>query len=92
MVQRGSHEVLAAAKHLSGAAVRKQKCLRRRFTRLTLRQAQRSVVLRRAAPNAQSRLLSHLTIDEARNAPGIDLFTSVAVVDAVLLDHRRPPV
>jgi hypothetical protein len=39
--------------------------------------------------SARPRLLSHLTIDEARNEPGIDRFTSVAVIDAVLLDHRR---
>jgi hypothetical protein len=60
-----------------------------RSSRLALRQTRHSVVLRHAAPNARSRLLSHLTIDEASNEPGIDLFTSVAVVDAVVLDHRR---
>src|SRR5580693_6507676 len=42
--------------------------------------------------SARPRLLSHLTIDQARNEPGIDRFTSVAVVDAVLLDHRRLPI
>lgn len=42
--------------------------------------------------SAHPRLLSHLTIDEARNEPGIDRFASVAVIDAVLLDHRRLPI
>jgi hypothetical protein len=41
---------------------------------------------------ARSRLLSHLASDEARNEPGIDLSTSVAVVDAILLDSRLLPV
>ena len=30
--------------------------------------------------------------DEALNEPGIDLLTSVAVVDAILLDYRPLPV
>ena len=41
--------------------------------------------------SARPKLLSYLTIDQARNEPGIDRLTSVAVVDAVLLDHRRLP-
>lgn len=40
----------------------------------------------------QSRLLSHLAIDGVRDDPGINLFTTVAVVDAVFLDHGRLPV
>lgn len=39
-----------------------------------------------------SRLLPHLASDEARNDPGIDLFTSFAVVDAIRLDYRPLPV
>jgi len=38
-----------------------------------------------------SRLLSHLASDEALNEPEIDLLTSVAVVDAILLDYPLSP-
>ena len=50
------------------------------------------VILLPLESHGRSRLLSHLAIDEARNEPGIDLFTSVAVVDAILLDYRPLPV
>jgi hypothetical protein len=39
-----------------------------------------------------SRLLPHLASDEACNDPGIDLFTSFAVVHAKRLDYRPLPV
>src|SRR6478672_12599925 len=54
--------------------------------------SQGSATLLSSRSHRRSRLLSHLASDEALNEPEIDLLTSVAVVDAILLDYRPLPV